>query len=112
MSEEIVYMCNRCGDGFTLDEADRIYEDGQPVTTCPNCGSADIEEGERCKICRQIVYKHQIRHGVCYITKGKNLLPCCFADAVSAWKSCISYLMPWEREVLEDEYGNIDITEE
>lgn len=101
--DEIVFMCNRCGDGFSLDEADRIYEDGQPVTTCPNCGSADIEEGRRCKICRDIHYTFDLSHGVC---KG------CFADAVSAYKSCISYLMPWEREVLEDEYGNIDITEE
>lgn len=102
MSEEIVYMCNRCGDGFSLDEADRIYEDGQPVTTCPNCGSADIEEGERCKICREIHYPWKLRHGVCED---------CFADAISSYKSCINYLMPWEREVLEDEYGTIDITE-
>lgn len=103
MSEEIVYMCNRCGDGFSLDDADRIYEDGQPVTTCPNCGSADIEEGARCKVCREIHYEFDLKSsGVC-----KD----CFADAVSAWKSCISYLMPWEREVLEGEYGNIDITE-
>lgn len=103
MSEEIVYMCNKCGDGFTLEEANRIEIDGEAWTQCPNCYSTDIEEGARCKVCRDIHYTFDLSHGVC---KG------CFADAVSAWKSCISYLMPWEREVLEDEYGNIDITEE
>ena len=43
-----------------------------------------------------------MKHGVCED---------CFADAISSYKSCINYLMPWEREVLEDEYGTIDITE-
>ena len=101
--EEIVFMCNRCGDGFALDEAGRIYEDGQPETVCPNCKSTDIEEGERCKVCREIHYSFDMTHGVC-----KD----CFADAVSAWKRLFDYLEPWQREVLEDEYGNLDITEE
>lgn len=101
--EEIVFMCNRCGDGFSLDEAGRIYEDGQPVTTCPNCGSTDIEEGKRCKICREIHYDFDLKSsGVC---KG------CFQDAVDSYKSCLRSLMGWEQEVLEDEYGEIDITE-
>lgn len=109
--DEIVYVCNECGETFSLEEGrTQHYEEGD-ITVCPECGSDDIEEGERCKICRQIVYKHQIRHGVCYIKKDKKLLPCCFADAISSYKSCINYLMPWEREVLEDEYGTIDITE-
>lgn len=102
MSEEIVYMCNRCGDGFTLEEGRTVQLHEGDITVCPNCGSDDIEEGRRCKICRDIHYTFDLSHGVC---KG------CFEDAVSAYKSCISYLMPWEREVLEDEYGNIDITE-
>ena len=41
-------------------------------------------------------------------------IPCskdCFSDAVAAYKSCLNSLMPWEREVLECEYGNIDVTE-
>ena len=101
--DEIVYMCNRCGDPFALEEGKTLHTDDGDFTLCPNCGSDDIEEGERCKVCREIHYTFDLRHGVC-----KD----CFADAVSAWKSCINYLMPWEREVLEDEYGNLDITEQ
>lgn len=103
MSEEIVYVCDRCGETFTLEESERWICDGDAVTVCPNCGSDDIEEGERCKVCREIHYTFDMISGVC-----KD----CFADAVSSYKSCLSYLQPWEREVLEDQYGNIDITEE
>lgn len=100
--DEIVYICNRCGEGFSLEEGEtKCYEEGD-ITVCPNCGSDDIEEGERCKICREIHPTYEMKHGVC---KG------CFADAVDAYKSCLSSLMPWEKEVLEDEYGNIDVTE-
>ncbi len=101
--DEIVYMCNRCGDPFALEEGKTLHTDEGDFTLCPNCGSDDIEEGERCKVCREIHYTFELKHGVC-----KE----CFADALSAWKSCINYLMPWEREVLEDEYGNLDITEQ
>lgn len=100
--DEIVYVCNRCGEAFTLSDAKRIYCDGEPITVCPNCKSDDIEEGKRCKICREIHFTYEMHGSVC---KG------CFDDAVSAYKSCLSSLMPWEEEVLEDEYGNIDITE-
>ena len=54
-------------------------------------------------MCRDIHYTFDLRHGVC-----KD----CLTDAVESYKSCLNYLMPWEREVLEDEYGTIDITEE
>ena len=102
MSNEIVYVCNRCGETFTLEEGHtRRYEEGD-ITVCPSCGSDDIEEGKRCSVCGEIHYEHEIEHGVC---KG------CFSDAVSAYKHCLGYLQPWEREVLDDEYGNIDITE-
>ena len=100
--DEIVYVCNKCGETFSLEEGrTQHYEEGD-ITLCPNCRSDDIEEGERCKICREIHYPWELRHGVCED---------CFADAISSYKSCINYLMPWEREVLEDEYGTIDITE-
>ena len=100
--DEIVYICNKCGETFTLEEGEtKHYEEGD-ITVCPECGSDDIEEGERCKICRDIHYPWKLKHGVCED---------CFADAISSYKSCINYLMPWEREVLEDEYGTIDITE-
>lgn len=100
--DEIVYVCNRCGETFSLEEGKRLKTEEGLFTLCPNCGDDDIEEGERCKICREIHYPWKLKHGVCED---------CFADAVSSYKSCINYLMPWEREVLEDEYGTIDITE-
>ena len=100
--DEIVYVFNKCGETFSLEEGrTQHYEEGD-ITLCPNCRSDDIEEGERCKICREIHYPWKLKHGVCED---------CFADAISSYKSCIGYLMPWEREVLEDEYGTIDITE-
>ena len=100
--DEIVYVCNRCGETFSLEEGKRLKTEEGLFTLCPNCGDDDIEEGERCKICREIHYPWKLKHGVCED---------CFADAISSYKSCINYLMPWEREVLEDEYGTIDITE-
>ena len=100
---ETVYVCNRCGATFTLEEGRTKKFDDENITFCPECGSDDIEEGERCKVCREIHYTFDLSHGVC-----KD----CFADAVESYKSCLNYLMPWEREVLEDEYGNIDVTEE
>lgn len=102
MSDEVVYVCNRCGETFALEDGKTLYTNAGNITICPSCFSSDIEEGERCKICREIHYTFDLKHGVC---------KSCFADAVESYKSCISYLMPWEREVLEDEYGTIDITE-
>lgn len=99
---DIVYVCNRRGETFSLDEGRTLHFEEGDITACPNCGSDDIEEGKRCKVCREIHYTFDLSHGVC-----KD----CFADAVESYKSCLNYLMPWEREVLEDEYGNIDITE-
>jgi hypothetical protein len=43
-----------------------------------------------------------MKHGVCEH---------CFKDAVSAFKAVLEYLQPWEREVLEAEYRNLDVTE-
>lgn len=103
MSEEIVYICDRCGETFTLEEGHRQRTDEGNFTLCPNCRSCDIEEGERCPICKEIHYTWDFTGGVC-----KN----CFNDAVSAFKACLDYLQPWQREALEDHYGNIDITEE
>ena len=101
--DEIVYICNRCDERFALEEVKRLHTDEGDFPLCPNCRSDDIEEGERCKICREIHYPWELRHGVCED---------CFADAISSYKSCINYLMPWEREVLEAEYTNLDVTEE
>ena len=98
-----VFMCN-CGTGFTLEESATIYEDGLPVTACPHCGSADIEEGDQCEICRHIDYPWNMKHGVCKY---------CFQAAVSSYKHLLNdSIQPWEREVLEVEYGNLDVTEE
>ena len=102
MSEEVLYVCERCGEAFSLEEGRTLYTDVGNETLCPSCGSADLETGERCKVCREIVPDYEIRSGVC---KG------CFEDAVSAYKAALNCLT-WEREVLDDEYGNIDITEQ
>lgn len=102
ISEEIVYVCNRCGETFSLDEGKPFYSDEGTFTLCPTCGSSDIEEAERCPVCREIVYPYEMKGGVC---------PECFSDAVAAYKAYIDYLQPWEREALDDYYGNIDVTE-
>lgn len=102
MIDEIVYVCDHCGEAFTLENAKHLVTDIGGDTLCPNCGSTDIEEATRCKVCREIVREYELKSGVCQS---------CFNDAVSAFKACINYLQPWEREVLDDEYGNIDITE-
>ena len=102
MMDEVVYVCNKCGETFSLEEGrTRHYEEGD-ITVCPNCGSDDIEEGEMCKVCREIDYPWKMKHGVCEH---------CFQDAVSAFKAILGYLQPWEREVLEAEYRNLDVTE-
>lgn len=103
MSEEIVYICDKCGERFSQDESKRRIFDGEAWTGCPNCGCIELEEAKRCKVCHEIVPEYELTSGVC-----KD----CFNDAVSAWKSIIEYLQPWQREVLEDEYGNLDITEQ
>lgn len=99
---DIVYVCNKCDSRFSLDEADWYEADEGSDALCPDCGSNDLEEGTRCKVCRDIHAPNELNHGVC---------KSCFQDAVDSYKSCIAYLMPWEREVLEEEYGTIDITE-
>lgn len=102
MSDEIVYVCNRCGEAFSLEEGYSLQTNVGDITLCPNCRSDDLEEGARCKICRTIHYEFDLNNGVC-----KD----CFNDAVEAYKACLRSLMGWEREVLEDEYGTIDVTE-
>lgn len=99
---ETVYVCNRCGETFSLEEGyHQHYEEGD-ITLCPNCRSDDLEEGARCKVCREIHYEFDLMNGVC-----KD----CFADAVESYKACLRSLMPWEKAVLEDEYGEIDVTQ-
>lgn len=101
--DDTFYICDMCGEKFSLEESATIYEDGLPVTACPSCRSANIEEAERCNVCREICYPWKMRHGVC---------PDCFADAKSAWRSIIEDFTPWMREALEAEYGDLDVTEE
>ena len=99
---ETVYVCNRCGEAFPIEDSYvQRYEEGD-ILLCPNCRSDDIEEGARCRVCREIHPTYELEYGIC-----KD----CFNDAVAAYKSCLNSLMPWEREVLECEYGNIDVTE-
>ena len=102
MKNETVYICESCGERFALEEGKvRRYEEGD-IIVCPCCGSADLEEAERCRICGSIIYEHEKKGGVC---------KACFEDAASSYKHCLDYLQPWEREALDDHFGNIDITE-
>lgn len=102
MRDETLYVCNRCGEAFALEEGySQHYEEGD-ITLCPNCRSDDLDEAVRCEVCREIHKDWDLRLGVC---------PDCFSDAISAWKACIGDLQPWVRGVLEYEYGNLDITE-
>ena len=95
-----MFICNSCEEVF---ETPYVDDRGLGVTVnlCPMCFSWGIQEAEQCPICRTYYYPHEKRGGVCEE---------CFNDAVSAFKACIGTLT-WEREVLEDHYGNIDITE-
>ena len=96
-----MWICNSCEEVFeTPYVADRGL--GVTVILCPRCFSWGIQQLDQCPICRTYYYPHEKRGGVC---KG------CFQDAVDSYKSCLRSLMGWEREVLEDEYGEIDITE-
>lgn len=102
MTDDIWYVCNYCHETFTLEESDRYYFDGEFHTICPTCGSKNIEEAAQCKVCRGIYRKDKMRPtGVC---EG------CFKDAVEAYQTTLGYLMPWQKILLEDEFGEIDIT--
>jgi rubrerythrin len=104
--DETVFICEECGEKFTLEESGTIYEDGLPVTACPNpaCRSASIEEAARCRVCGEICYQWKLKSG--------GVCPDCFADAKSAWRSWVNDFTPWMREALEVEYGNLDVTED
>ena len=102
MMEEIVYICNRCGETFSLEDGKSFRTDEGTFTLCPECRSSDIEQATRCSVCREIVFAYELKGGVC---------PECFSDAVAAYKRYLDYLQPWEREALDDYYGNIDVTE-
>jgi hypothetical protein len=102
MMDEIVYICNRCGETFSLEDGKSFYSDEGAFTLCPSFGSTDIEQATRCPVCREIVFPYELKGGVC---------PECFGDAVAAYKRYLDYLEPWEREALDDHYGNIDVTE-
>lgn len=95
------YVCDRCGHGFQLEEGKRVYMDGEAWTACPNCGSQDLEEGKKCKMCGEIVYPWNIRSGVC---------PYCFTECVKTYRQKLDELDDSVREVLEDFYGELDIT--
>ena len=94
-----MWICNSCEEVFeTPCVADRGL--GVTVNICPRCFSWGIQPLDQCPICRTYYYPHQKRGGVC---KG------CFEDAVAAYKAVLSSLN-WEKDVLTEEYGEIDIT--
>lgn len=49
------YICLHCGHQF--DRPKSGHEGGypeEPTDECPNCGSLDIEEAEKCEICGEV----------------------------------------------------------
>lgn len=97
---DVVYKCDRCGRGFTLEEAGTIYEDGRRYTACPSCGSEDLEEAEVCEHCGEIVYPWKRWGGIC--TE-------CRAEAFKAFRKAWDSLDDWIKEYLEDGYIDINI---
>ena len=101
-SDKIYYICERCGESFSLEQGDRKFFDDQYWTVCPNCGSANIEEAEACKRCGNIVYPWHIRSGVC---------PECITEAVLAFRHKLDELPKDIKEIIADEFGDPDVTQ-
>lgn len=102
--EEIAYICDCCGERFTLEDGKHMNSDEGPYTLCPGCGSSDIEEAVICPVCRTIWFQFEMDDsGVC---------PECFKEAKEMYKSAIGSLQPWVRKALDRHYDNIDVTEE
>lgn len=97
------YKCDRCGEGFALEDGKRVVLDGELWTACPNCGSQDLDEGEKCKLCGEIVYPWNIRGGVC---------PDCLTECIIAYRRKLNELEDSVTEVLTDVYGELDITKQ
>lgn len=99
---DFYYKCNRCGEGFALEDADRNYHDEQYWTACPVCGSEDLDEGEKCKRCGEIEYPWNIQSGVC---------PECLTECIITFRHKLDELEDDVKEILTDHFGFIDITE-
>ncbi len=61
-----MYMCIHCGHEFE-EIAAKNYDrsTGTWEEYCPNCGSEDFEEAERCEICGEWKVADNITDGVC-----------------------------------------------
>ena len=61
-----MYKCLHCGNEFE-DIDRRHYDCGTGVWEeyCPNCGSEDFEEADKCEICGEIFPESETENGVC-----------------------------------------------
>lgn len=98
--DRVVYKCEDCGHGFDLEDGKLVYFDGEPLTVCPLCRSANLEEAEVCDHCGAIVYPWHRRNGLCRE---------CRDEAKRAFREAWDGLDEWVREFLEDGYIEINI---
>ena len=99
--EEIYYICDRCKHTFELSEGESVTDDEGLWTACPNCGSRDIEEGQKCERCGEIVYPWNIEAGVC---------PDCVTECVLEYRRKLRELPDDVVEILEYKFGELDVT--
>lgn len=90
---EIVFKCDLCGYGFSLEDGKRVYIDGEPWTACPNCGSVDLEYAKTCDHCGEIVSPHERSDGLC---------PVCRREAKRAFRDAWDGLEEWIQVFLEE----------
>ena len=61
-----MYVCGECGEVFDSPDVKKEYtgvssegfHEYFEVGHCPYCGSEDIEDGHRCRVCGEWFYQH------------------------------------------------------
>ena len=65
-----MFICCDCGltfsePGRAFDRVGERYSDGYYISTCPHCGSTEIEEAEECICCNDLKLPSEINYGLC-----------------------------------------------
>lgn len=59
-------ICENCGARFDAEDRGHYTEaHGEVFACCPNCGSSDISDSERCAICGEEFDEEELREGFC-----------------------------------------------